>query len=477
MTASFNIWDNVDDKSQPFPAKGNFPPRLLGAPSSIAEVIEQLESIIEWAAAKQSRLGYFASLYLRVTNTIRSRIGTGYFEDDKRMGALDAVFAGRYLIEADRIICGAGGISQGWGVVFAAANRSDLVIVQHLLLGINIHIMVDLGVACAEICPGDSINSLHGDFLKVNAILAGVVPTALSEMGSLSPCIKLLDDLSEEGEKALIDFGIDEARDSAWDFALKLARAPGSSMQGLIDERNVAATKVCNDIISPGIIVQGILDIVRDVEEKNVELVIRTLDSANPVRIENVGEGSLTTSHDKGTPPNETYYYVIRPGTWRGSFYFKITSWKRLWSSNMSFKNKLFGTLISFIQNLMGGVFITSDMIQHREEGYVSNDVRIFKGWITILHIVEICKLSSNGSGVKVCADVSPGPIPILFKEHDVYRASVYDGGMKSLSHVRLMGARFLGSFSVHADRGGVDMELINDWSHSTGSLQKFLAG
>jgi len=60
-------------------------------------VIDQLTDVIKWSLTQPSRIGYFASLYLRITSAIGSKIGTGYFADDARMEALDAAFATRYL--------------------------------------------------------------------------------------------------------------------------------------------------------------------------------------------------------------------------------------------------------------------------------------------------------------------------------------------------------------------------------------------
>jgi len=58
-------------------------------PATIDQVIEKLESIIQWSKDNSSRVGFFASLYLRVTQTIKSKIGKGFFENDKRLERLN----------------------------------------------------------------------------------------------------------------------------------------------------------------------------------------------------------------------------------------------------------------------------------------------------------------------------------------------------------------------------------------------------
>lgn len=49
------------------------------------------------AIQSQSRLGYFAALYNRVTMAVRDGIHAGAFDDTERMARLDVVFANRSI--------------------------------------------------------------------------------------------------------------------------------------------------------------------------------------------------------------------------------------------------------------------------------------------------------------------------------------------------------------------------------------------
>ena len=64
---------------------------------SIDQVIQQLEEIILLSMETGSRIGYFAALYNRVTQTVCDGIANGRFEDGSRMERLDVVFANRFL--------------------------------------------------------------------------------------------------------------------------------------------------------------------------------------------------------------------------------------------------------------------------------------------------------------------------------------------------------------------------------------------
>lgn len=65
--------------------------------TTIEDVIEVLDSIIEESQAEESSMGYFAILYHKVTIKVKEGIENDYFEDGKRMEHLDIVFAQRYI--------------------------------------------------------------------------------------------------------------------------------------------------------------------------------------------------------------------------------------------------------------------------------------------------------------------------------------------------------------------------------------------
>ena len=60
---------------------------------TIDQVIRQLDDIIDWSIRNDSRLGYFAALYRKVTLQVKSGITDGFFEDAERMERLDVIFA------------------------------------------------------------------------------------------------------------------------------------------------------------------------------------------------------------------------------------------------------------------------------------------------------------------------------------------------------------------------------------------------
>src|SRR5687767_5074729 len=142
-------------------------------PQTIDEVIARLNRIIDDAVRGGRRIGYFAGLYERVTSNVRRALVAGnVFQDNARMERLDVVFAGRFLAAWDAREAGREPTAS-WRVAFDLLDDPGPLVFQHLMLGMNAHINLDLGVAAATVAPTPAeLASLKPDFMKINEILA-----------------------------------------------------------------------------------------------------------------------------------------------------------------------------------------------------------------------------------------------------------------------------------------------------------------
>ncbi|HKI44117.1 MAG TPA: DUF5995 family protein [Balneolales bacterium] len=189
---------------------------------TIDEVIQSLDRIIAWSAGKQDRLGYFPALYRRVTIKVREGIKEGMFEDGKRMERLDVIFANRYL-EAFEQSRNSGTVTNSWKLAFGATLKWRPVVLQHLLLGMNAHIQLDLGIAAAKTVEGHPIMDLRNDFLKINDILISEINQVEDELGEIWPAMRLLDRLAGKTDETLTGFVLKISRNLSWDFAVRLS--------------------------------------------------------------------------------------------------------------------------------------------------------------------------------------------------------------------------------------------------------------
>lgn len=189
---------------------------------TINEVIEQLDKVIDLARREKSRLGYFAALYRNVTMKVNEGILAGSFEDGARMERFDVAFANRYLEALERYKRGEEP-SKCWRTTFRAADDWHPIVLQHLLLGINAHINLDLGIAAAQTSPGTQLASLRRDFDSINNILWTMLDDVQDKLTLVSPLMSWLDSAGGRSDEVVMNFSIKRAREAAWRVAERLA--------------------------------------------------------------------------------------------------------------------------------------------------------------------------------------------------------------------------------------------------------------
>ncbi len=246
-------------------------------PSTIQEVIHQLEDIIQDCEKRGSREVYFAALYLRVTKEVSKKINERFFEDNERMEKLDVVFANRY-IEAYNQYRKKEKCTSSWALAFDTCLQWRAIVMQHLLAGMNAHIGLDLGIAAATVCPGDSIQSLRNDFLKINIILTDMVNTVEKEISEIWPLLKPIDFLAGKLDEKIASFSMDIAREKAWKVALEYAPLNIQTHQAdYITKHDERVANFGKKLVRPGILLHFFILTIRIFEHGNIERKIRIL--------------------------------------------------------------------------------------------------------------------------------------------------------------------------------------------------------
>lgn len=244
--------------------------------NNIDDVIIILQDIINESIKNESPLGYFAALYQKVTIKVKEGIQNKYFEDNQRMEKLDIIFAKRY-IDAYYNYQNNLPITSSWKTAFSIANNYWYIVLQHLLVGMNAHINLDLGIAAAEVSEGHDIQNLHNDFNKINEILSSLVSEVEDDLSNVYPFLKKILKWTRKVDNFLVDFSMELARDGAWNFAVELANTPESDLEKIIQTRDTKVTKKAELVISPGLIPQLIFRIIRISERGSVAQKIKDL--------------------------------------------------------------------------------------------------------------------------------------------------------------------------------------------------------
>ncbi len=193
------------------------------------------------------------------------------------MEHLDVLFASRYLDAYYSWVSGKK-TTTSWQIAFETATENKSLVLQHLLIGMNAHINLDLGIAAANVMSGFALDDIHNDFNAINNILASMIDNVENCLTKVNPLMKLLDLNWYNFDEMLVQFSIDKARDGAWNFAKEISGKTGDDFNECINIRDQQIAELGKIIIHPiGFLLKTIVKLIRLFEKKNVVKVIEFL--------------------------------------------------------------------------------------------------------------------------------------------------------------------------------------------------------
>lgn len=245
---------------------------------SITDVVTQLTQIIEQCAVTKNKAGFFAALYKRMTVAVMNGINANQFEDGARMEKLDTIFAQRYL-DAYTAYCSKQNCSRSWQFAFDACADNFLIVLQHLLLGINTHINLDLAIASAEVAPGNSIHALQNDFNHINGLIGSLVDDIQECLCEVWMPMRMLMKIANGKQIAVLNFSIDKARTASWANAVLLANMNDVQKQVYINQMDAVVSLIGSKIKSPDIATRIALEAIHATEYNDVARTINLIDT------------------------------------------------------------------------------------------------------------------------------------------------------------------------------------------------------
>ena len=245
-------------------------------PTTIQEVLDQLDLIIEDSITYNDRLGLFAFVYRRTTAEILKEIQLKSFEDNDRMEHMDVAFANLYL-NAYNNHQNNMKIPKSWEFAFLNKN-SPLTILQHIMMGMNAHINLDLSIATCSTMSGKELADIENDFNKVNDILFNIVNEIQDRLSRVSRLMFLLDLIGKKSDEKVIDFSMRKAREQAWNNANLLWALGADQKDGAIKAMDLIVLKLSERISSPrSRLVRFILKTILKFEDREVMTIISKL--------------------------------------------------------------------------------------------------------------------------------------------------------------------------------------------------------
>jgi len=237
--------------------------------TNINDVVDRLDTIISDSVRTKSRLGYFACLYRKMTIAIRDAIAGNTFEDGGRMEKLDVCFANRYLDAYYQYTSGEKP-TMSWQTAFYATTGDQLTVLQHLLLGINAHINLDLGIAAAKISTPETIGQLYDDFNRVNDVIGTLFAAVQASLAKIAFPVYFIKKIDPQKTGAVLNFSISKARQTAWANALLLSQIGQQGESQVIESTDKIVYGVAQGIQSPGWLMNGLLRWILWTESKDI---------------------------------------------------------------------------------------------------------------------------------------------------------------------------------------------------------------
>jgi hypothetical protein len=241
--------------------------------------LERLNEIVALATKTKQKYGYFAAMHRRMTYRVKQGIVAGLFENGELMARLEGCLAGHY-VRAFTAFQSGGTLPQAWEIAFNAVKHDRCTMLQHLLLGMNAHVFLDLGVAAAETMKMNVFSKLKHDFAVKNDLLFNELEPQNNGFGRFARYVALFDYGLCSTDVWLLRQGRTWFRESNWDFGKKLSELDPAYWAVAISDRDSLVSELAWRIVSPGFRYSVPLVLSKLIEGRSVARNITQLDNA-----------------------------------------------------------------------------------------------------------------------------------------------------------------------------------------------------
>jgi hypothetical protein len=234
----------------------------------IADTAKELRAA---AFAAGDASGFFPALYSRVTERIGESIEAGAFQDGPGLDRFATQFASHYVAAAHDHLRA----PQCWQASWNVTADPRLLIVQHLLLGINAHVNYDLPRAVVEVADerGDLLSIRH-DFDAVNDVLAATYVDVVKDLDRVS---RWVNSAARLGGGHAFNFSLTLARARAWQAATAMYPLPAEGRRAYAEQLDRLVSVLAFMITRPSPLLRPLVGLARRLEEHDATKVVTAL--------------------------------------------------------------------------------------------------------------------------------------------------------------------------------------------------------
>lgn len=226
------------------------------------------------AADADDASGFFPAMYAQVTAAVEQRCVEGRFDDPDRMVRFVDRFAG-YYVDALTAHRTGGPVPACWRASWDVAGDGRLLVVQHLLLGMNAHINHDLPQAVVAVADaGGDLGSVRADFEAINDVLADSYDDTVKRLDRVA---RWTSEAASLGGGRLFRFSLTTARRQAWAAAERLYPLDDDGRASYIAELDRLVAVLALLVTRPHPPVSWLLPLARRLEQRDCRRVTAAL--------------------------------------------------------------------------------------------------------------------------------------------------------------------------------------------------------
>lgn len=243
---------------------------------SIQDVLKEMQTVLATTQSKEDKRGYFAAIYQAETVHVRDAIDQGRFARPDLIESLAVKFARRYL-DAFYAYDEHKPLTKAWYVAFDAANRPQPCVLQHIMMGINAHINLDLGLSVAETVPKGQLGLLTEDFDRVNILIGEMTDVIQDRIGEVAPWMRWVDRMGGRLDEFFFRKVVNLSRNRAWNIAEQAQATDSLEYNMMIDKLDNTVYTMGKTILRPAPVTRTLLSVARLREQGSVAHIIDAL--------------------------------------------------------------------------------------------------------------------------------------------------------------------------------------------------------
>ncbi len=217
------------------------------------EALQSLQALSAKLREDRDRKGYFAAYLSRYALRLRDAVAAAEFEQSARAERVCVSAVQRYL-ENTAIFQQGGRPISSWDYALAASRDTWLVVAQHILLGLNAHLNLDVGSAVASACPPEELPGFRSDFEKLCGVHQAVMEEVWTELGQLWPAFAAAGPVLRGAGPTLLRFRLPRAFEQAWRLAQELSGLKAAARGPVLDRYNQTTRQLAEVIRHPGVL-------------------------------------------------------------------------------------------------------------------------------------------------------------------------------------------------------------------------------